>query len=1273
MLKKELAGIQLTDEQVIALEKQRNQILEDGNIKMAKLKASFKSQIPLIDQALGSLKNALQNVSLYNVTQRIFSIIENSFRNVIQYAKELDSAFVDIQIASGMTRAETNKFMKDLNSLGNQLGMTTQEMAEASNDWLRAGFRGNEVVELTKASASLAQLGMINTADATSYLISSLKGWKLEASEVMSVVDKLTSVDMAAAISAGDLAEAMSRANNSAQLAGIEMNRYIGLLTVGADITQRAPESIGQAWNTLIARISNVKAGKFVASQEDMEAEDYDEEEFANLNDVETVLSSVGIKLRENYGTWRDTQDIIEDIAKSWNKWDKTTQNAVSTAVAGTRQREIFGTTMSNYDQVSKYEQIAENSYGSAQEKMKAYTDSTEASIKRIQNGLEKFALLLNETGVIKAFYDAIGFVTNNFLALTAAVTAFIAVLKGDVISKFFSKSLSSIGTRAVNFGSKLSSFSFNPKDMGNGIKNWLNGIKGSIEKDYTSQLKTKYSAKLNTEGMSDSEITNLKDLQEAFLFSDTLSFDDANSMLQDLTDTFANSPVEELTSLRERLNSLNNAITEQEQAIDNAKNDDDVDAEEQSVLESGLNTLLEQRENVEEELNNLKEEQRDRISKTLATDERYQNITNSLISGHQREYDEISNNIRNRMIANNEQVDENIVRQQAIRELLESNLTENELQQITRNLGERRAEASALLNMARGMTVSVAGIAGTAGLGNWGQQFFGDNGQIVGSMIGGMAASGFTNMLFTDLPKVFTGLFKDKTLISTISGAFSSGGMSGLMGALSSTGVVGAVIGLVGIAGIAIASVIGMQEKARKERVEKQAKEFEEASNKYQTMLSQTTSIAKFDELSKGVDSLGRNVALTDEEYKEFLDLNTTFAEQFPGLIKYTDSQGQAFIGAAEGANSLTESIENMLKVQKHITNQSMLAPDLLEQTYKDAKEEYDKNLNEYNKGLSKSKADVNYNFGEQRRLGYYDDGTQIYSNDSADGLKNVITITSGTGDSWEDYEDLVDILKDVGLQAHYAEGELKNIQDEYGNITSSYYSYNGIQVDAETQDDLNKIEEVKIRLAQLSAESQEEINSLKYNLDVSAKALSDVFGVVWNELKNGYKVEGIDGFNYSIFDNMTDDEEFFMKSVLVDIRPSYDSVDEWMANIGQISSEMHDILNNSDNNVIDLYLKYQEADTIEDFNKYRRQFAENMLSVFGDEYHDKAVEILVGLGFTFNDDETEIESDLQNKYEQINKVVEDNSKKVKASVILQKKNLIKLFLLKKLIYYIS
>ena len=113
------------------------------------------------------------------------------------------------------------------------------------------------------------------------------------------------------------------------------MDNYIGILATIQDVTQRSPETIGTAMNTIMSRFGNIKAGKFVATQEDMASADYDEENFSNLNDIETVLDTVGIKLRESYGVYRDIQDVLQDIADIWDTISQTEQNALASAIAG--------------------------------------------------------------------------------------------------------------------------------------------------------------------------------------------------------------------------------------------------------------------------------------------------------------------------------------------------------------------------------------------------------------------------------------------------------------------------------------------------------------------------------------------------------------------------------------------------------------------------------------------------------------------------------------------------------------------------------------------------------------------------------------------------------------------------------------------------------------------------------------------------------------------------------------------------------------------------
>jgi len=100
--------------------------------------------------------------------------------------------------------------------------------------------------------------------------------------------------------------------------------------------------------------------------------------------------------VRENVSDWRSIEDVIDEIASKWDTWDRTTQNAVATAVAGTRQRENVVTLFENYDQVGKFAEIAADSYGTAKTKMEAYTNSVEAAKKRLTVATEEWALKLD-------------------------------------------------------------------------------------------------------------------------------------------------------------------------------------------------------------------------------------------------------------------------------------------------------------------------------------------------------------------------------------------------------------------------------------------------------------------------------------------------------------------------------------------------------------------------------------------------------------------------------------------------------------------------------------------------------------------------------------------------------------------------------------------------------------------------------------------------------------------------------------------------------------
>lgn len=192
------------------------------------------------------------------------------------------------------------------------------------------------------------------------------------------------------------------------------LDNYIAYTTVVAETTQKSAESVGESFKTLYARFGKIAAGKFETSQEELEQQGLSSEDMSNLNEIEQVLKAVGIKLRDTPEHFRDIDSVLAEIAGKWNTFSDVQKSGISTAVAGTRQRENFLVLMENWDNVSKYAEIAANAYGTAVEKMEAYSQGVEAARKRVQAAWEGFALVINESGALEVAFNTLATAIEN-------------------------------------------------------------------------------------------------------------------------------------------------------------------------------------------------------------------------------------------------------------------------------------------------------------------------------------------------------------------------------------------------------------------------------------------------------------------------------------------------------------------------------------------------------------------------------------------------------------------------------------------------------------------------------------------------------------------------------------------------------------------------------------------------------------------------------------------------------------------------------------------
>lgn len=308
---------------------------------------------------------------------------------------ELDKAATDMAIVTESGSKEAYSLLEEYNRMARQLGATTTQISDAATEWLRQGKTAAETSALIEQSMILSKVGAMESATATQNLTSAMKGYGLAVEDVSAIVDRLTAIDLNAAVTASDLAVAMSRTANSANISGVSMDRLLGYLATVEEVTQKSAETIGESFKTIFARMGNIKLGKYL----DDDGED--------LSNVETVLKSFGIALRDVDGDFRVFSEVLDDVYAKWEQFGAIDKRAIANAFAGTRQQENFLVLMENYGKALEYAGVAADSAGTALQKFSAYEDSIEAKSASFTAAMESLTMDTIDSGLVKDLIDA--------------------------------------------------------------------------------------------------------------------------------------------------------------------------------------------------------------------------------------------------------------------------------------------------------------------------------------------------------------------------------------------------------------------------------------------------------------------------------------------------------------------------------------------------------------------------------------------------------------------------------------------------------------------------------------------------------------------------------------------------------------------------------------------------------------------------------------------------------------------------------------------------
>jgi TP901 family phage tail tape measure protein len=306
------------------------------------------------------------------------SSLKRVIRSAVETIKELDVALTDVAVVTSMNRDEAWGLIGVFQEMAKEVGLTATAVTTLSIEFFRQGRELNDVLELTRTAAKLAKIAAIDVQDAANYLTSAINGFGLAASDANRIIDRFAALGAGAAAAADEIALALSKVAPSAKAAGIEIDTMMAFLTKGIETTREAPENIGTAFKTIIARMRQLKDIGVTT------------EDGISFNKVDTALKHIGVSLTDTNNQFRDLDDVLIDVGQQWSSLDRNTQAYIATTMAGTRQQSRLLAIFENFDRTMELVTISENSAGVAALQHGEYMEGLEAATTRLKTSWQQ-------------------------------------------------------------------------------------------------------------------------------------------------------------------------------------------------------------------------------------------------------------------------------------------------------------------------------------------------------------------------------------------------------------------------------------------------------------------------------------------------------------------------------------------------------------------------------------------------------------------------------------------------------------------------------------------------------------------------------------------------------------------------------------------------------------------------------------------------------------------------------------------------------------------
>lgn len=252
-----------------------------------------------------------QFTGIYGILQNVVATVP---QQVVSNVKEINDAQIELaKVASDASESQLSQYWDQAAESAKKYGATVSDVISSTADWSRLGYSLDGAKELSDMTTLLQRVGDNMTQETSSSgLISTLKGFQLEADQAQRIVDVANEVANTQPIDTAGIFEVLERSASSLNAASNTYEQSVALASAANSVVQN-PEKVGTALKTISMRIRSAES--------DLQEAGLDTEGMVTSTAKlrKEVLALSGVDILKDKNTFKSTYQILDELANKWS------------------------------------------------------------------------------------------------------------------------------------------------------------------------------------------------------------------------------------------------------------------------------------------------------------------------------------------------------------------------------------------------------------------------------------------------------------------------------------------------------------------------------------------------------------------------------------------------------------------------------------------------------------------------------------------------------------------------------------------------------------------------------------------------------------------------------------------------------------------------------------------------------------------------------------------------------------------------------------------